>query len=261
VLREQRDAEARLDADAHAVERQLLRQLVAHAAEQLERLGLAAHVGQDQPELVAAQPRDRVVGAQGLAQALGDDAQHLVAGVVAEGVVHLLEAVEVRQHDRAPLGRAQRALGAQAERLAVRQCGQRVVQRLALARGGVAAQAAGRRPGDDREHEVQPHERPGGAHVRVAQLRLDLGCDRLVRQVELEDAGRLPAGVRDDRLQDADHLRVAADRIRHDRDVLPAARRPAEAGAAGLQRAGGGAVVREHDSAGEAAQPQAHHGA
>ena len=51
-------------------------------------------------ELVAAEPRERVVVAQQLLQPRADLAQHLVAGVVAERVVELLEAVEVDQQQR-----------------------------------------------------------------------------------------------------------------------------------------------------------------
>ena len=51
-------------------------------------------------ELVAAEPRQRVARAQRLLQARAELAQHLVAGVVAERVVELLEAVEVDQQQR-----------------------------------------------------------------------------------------------------------------------------------------------------------------
>ncbi len=55
---------------------------------------------QQDRELVTAQARDQVVGADLPAEALGDDLQHLVPDVVAQPVVDLLEAVEVDQHDR-----------------------------------------------------------------------------------------------------------------------------------------------------------------
>ncbi len=67
-------------------------------------------------EFVAAQPGDRVIPAQGLAQPLADQAQRLVAGVVAEGVVDDLEAIEIEeQHrhvSRGPRGARARAPGA-----------------------------------------------------------------------------------------------------------------------------------------------------
>jgi hypothetical protein len=97
-------------------------------------------------------------------QPLGDDAQQLVAGMVAERVVDVLEAVQVDQDDRS--GRSSLValdgmLRPLAEPLAVGQPGQRVVQGLVLVLGGVAAQAAGRRPGDERQDGVQRRE-PGG---------------------------------------------------------------------------------------------------
>ena len=51
-------------------------------------------------ELVAAEARERVVVAHGAAEPRADLAQHLVAGVMAERVVELLEAVEVDQQQR-----------------------------------------------------------------------------------------------------------------------------------------------------------------
>ena len=58
-------------------------------------------VGEQDGELVAAQPRDHVGVADGAAQQAADGDQELVAGVVAEGVVDLLEVVEVEQQQRA----------------------------------------------------------------------------------------------------------------------------------------------------------------
>ena len=56
---------------------------------------------QQHHELVAAQARDGVLGAHRGAQALGDRAQHRVAGEVAERIVDRLEAVEVDEEHRA----------------------------------------------------------------------------------------------------------------------------------------------------------------
>ena len=61
--------------------------------------GLVAGVEHDR-ELVAAEPRERVARPQRLLQARADLAQHLVAGVMPERVVELLEAVEVDQQQR-----------------------------------------------------------------------------------------------------------------------------------------------------------------
>ena len=49
----------------------------------------------DHRELIAAEARDQVVAAQGPAQALGDAANQLVADRVTEGVVDVLEVVEI----------------------------------------------------------------------------------------------------------------------------------------------------------------------
>jgi hypothetical protein len=80
-------------------------------------------------------PRDGVARPYRLGEARSDAAQQLVAGVVAERVVDHLEAVEVEQEDgrrRAAAAHArERAREAVAEQLAIRQPGQRVVQRAA----------------------------------------------------------------------------------------------------------------------------------
>ena len=56
-------------------------------------------VGAEDGELVAAEARHRVAGAQDAAQPAGDRDQQPVDGVVAEALGHLLEAVEVdHQH-------------------------------------------------------------------------------------------------------------------------------------------------------------------
>ena len=94
-------------------------------------------------------------------QALADLAQHLVAVVVAERVVDLLEAVEVEQHHgHARLGApgdVDGVLGARAEEDAVGQAGQRVVQGEAL---GDERLAAGALDGDHRQRqERQQHRR------------------------------------------------------------------------------------------------------
>ena len=100
VLGEQRDADARGDAQVQALDRERLRD----RAEDLvgDHLGLrdVAQAAEQHAELVAAEPRRGVAGAQHRVQALADLAQQLVAGVVAERVVELLEVVEVEQQQR-----------------------------------------------------------------------------------------------------------------------------------------------------------------
>ena len=55
---------------------------------------------EQQSELVAAEARDRVGRAHRLAQPRGDADQQVVAGLVAECVVDLLEVVDVDEQDR-----------------------------------------------------------------------------------------------------------------------------------------------------------------
>ena len=87
--------------------------------------------GQQHRELVAAQPRHGIGRPQGAAQPHRHFLQHLVAGVVAERVVHFLEAVEInQQHGEAALitMRSQdRLLQPVLEQRAIGQIGQRIV--------------------------------------------------------------------------------------------------------------------------------------
>ncbi len=89
-------------------------------------------------ELVAAEAGDRVLRAQRGAQPGRDLAQHLVAGGVTEAVVDALEAIEVDEVDGGD-GRAvaarERLAQAVAEQRAVREAGERVVQREPLELG------------------------------------------------------------------------------------------------------------------------------
>ena len=77
-------------------------------------------------ELVAAEPGDQVLLADGAAQALGDLDQQPVAGLVAEAVVDDLEVVEVEEEDGDALARVGGPLQRGDERGAVRQAGESV---------------------------------------------------------------------------------------------------------------------------------------
>jgi hypothetical protein len=80
---------------------------------------------------------------------------------VAVGVVHRLEAVEVEQDDGPVQVAGERPVERGQEGRAVRQAGERVVQRLVLAQQRLPAQAAGGGPRDDGEDEPQQAEAPG----------------------------------------------------------------------------------------------------
>jgi hypothetical protein len=83
--------------DVGDLERALERRPQAQAGR--ARRGLVAGRQHD-GELVAAEARQRVVGAQQLGEPRPDLLQDLVAGVMAQGVVELLEAVEADQQKR-----------------------------------------------------------------------------------------------------------------------------------------------------------------
>ena len=67
---------------------------------QLDRLFLAVQVLAEHDELVATEPRHRVLEAHGVAEPAAHRDQELVAGLVAEAVVHVLEPVEVDEQHR-----------------------------------------------------------------------------------------------------------------------------------------------------------------
>ena len=69
------------------------------------RLGRFADRGQEHGELVAAEPRHRVAGADHGLQPVAQDREHLVTDAVAVLVVDLLELVEVDEDERRTAGR------------------------------------------------------------------------------------------------------------------------------------------------------------
>ena len=102
---------------------------------QLDRLALVAEVFAQHDELVAAEAGDGVLAADARAESPAHRGQELVAGLVAEPVVHQLEAVEVDEEHRdhgvvVAVGEAgERVLEPVLHEGAVGQPGERVVQR------------------------------------------------------------------------------------------------------------------------------------
>jgi hypothetical protein len=143
----------------------------------------AVRVAQDDGELRAAEPRRHVGAARAPAQDVGEPAQHVVAGLLAELVVDAGELVEVADEDGYGAARGDLVLDARLEVALVAHARQRVV-------GGEVAQVlelAGRLDGADRlvgeraqglealglRHEavlglVDPHD-PGERAVAVVQ--------------------------------------------------------------------------------------------
>jgi hypothetical protein len=146
-------------------------------------VGDAGHVFQQQHELVAAQPGQRVGRSHHHSQPVRHLAQHRVAGSVAEAVVDRLEAVEVDEQQREPRGHeARRALEAAfdprhrlaqpvVEQRAVRDAGQHVVEGHALQfgvgdrqrlrearRAGLQPRVERRREQGDRQQQHHGHQ-------------------------------------------------------------------------------------------------------
>jgi hypothetical protein len=156
-------------------------------------LAAALPVGNDDRELVAAEAPDMPIGADLVAQALGDRLENGVALGVAERVVDRLEPVEVEEHDRAGHtaggGRAQRFAQQLANPAAIGQAGQDVdigemgqpLLRLAHVRDvepdAAEAFEAARRINDG----IARQRNPAGAAAGL-QLHLEVGEGLLVEQ-------------------------------------------------------------------------------
>ncbi len=95
-----RDAEARGDDDLGVRERERLTERPDRALGDLFDLALVGEVLAHDDELVAAEPRDRVVATDRGGEPSAHRDEQLVAGVVAEAVVDDLEAVEVEEEHR-----------------------------------------------------------------------------------------------------------------------------------------------------------------
>ena len=95
-----RHANAGANAQLASVHRHALMQGVNDAV--ADGIGdFAGHLAvQHHQKLVAPEPRHRVARTHRAGNALGHDAQHLIARAVAFGVVHVLEPVEVNEQQR-----------------------------------------------------------------------------------------------------------------------------------------------------------------
>ena len=194
-----RDAEARLDLERQAVEHERLLERLVDARCQHHRV-LDRPRREEDPELVAAEPCERVALAQQLAQAGRQLLEQPVARLVAERVVDLAEVVDVEQQDgrRLPLpARAQDRLSDPvSEERAVREAGELVVERAVLDLLHLALDPPRHAPEDrheddeeEDEHELEdPRDRE---ERRLGRLR-----DRRVVLEELDDAGSTAHGDR-----------------------------------------------------------------
>ena len=176
MLRRQRDADARIHLHVHRVQRERLLQAARQApGDRLRALGV--RLQQHRRELVAAQSHERVGWPQRSAEALAHVAQDFIARAVAEGVVDLLEAVEVDEQER-ECGRRRSTRPLREERVEdvkqvapVAEAGQLVGQRVVLVTVGEAAQAA------HRHRQAHAHRRQ-----RCARERRPTRCSRCCRR-------------------------------------------------------------------------------
>jgi hypothetical protein len=145
VVGMERDADAAAELEADALGDERLGEGAADRVGDLHALGGRRGGAHQDAELVAAEAGDGVARVEQLGEPAGHLAQDLIAVVVAERVVDVLEAVEVDEHHddgaiAAVRGR-DRAAGALREQHAVRQAGERVVRRQAAAHERVGAGA------------------------------------------------------------------------------------------------------------------------
>ena len=194
-----RDADADADVQPDVLDGERLLDQLAQPRGAL--LGLVQPgVGQQDGELVAAQPGEDLAGPQRGLQARADLAQQLVTGVVAEAVVDLLEAVEVEQQQGGgpPGGRRRQHPGGLLEQgAAVGQPGQLVGARLLLDLVERAHLAEGDRgAGQGGQHAADGQ--PGGGDRQVvapAQARGRRGWPRCRRAAGPAGASRSGTGA------------------------------------------------------------------
>ena len=209
VLRREGDA----DGDAHRDRRLADIEWPRHAVENAPRQELGrfrvAQPGLDDGEFVAAEPRQRVAFAEQVLQALRRQLEEPVAGLVAEGVVDVLEAVEIEEQDRKPGIGAREPVQLLVETLrkqeTVRQSGQRVAPEQVLGRLFAGGEAAGdpadveheegdeddcqSRSEDRQRHEASAHHIAGAVGL-PSEIGADLAMGVIERHPDPVRAGR-----------------------------------------------------------------------
>jgi hypothetical protein len=153
VVGVQRDADGGVEVEGHPLQADRLGERHPEPGGHLAGRGGVPDRRQQHRELVTAQPGHHVARPYAVDQAVRDDLQQPVADRVAEGVVDLLEPVEVEQEQAHPLLSArlrERLLGAQHQQLPVGQAGETVVHGLVVAAQG---QGGGEVDGHQGGHE------------------------------------------------------------------------------------------------------------
>ena len=136
VLRKEGDAEAGRELERILAEGDGRGGDIEQALEDVFAFAGTVDVGDHRAEFVAAKTRQGIAFTQGVAQAVGEGDEQLVAGFVSVQVVDILEAVDVKidQHQRAliALRLDDRQIEPVGEQRAVRHAGQAVVMRHAF---------------------------------------------------------------------------------------------------------------------------------
>ena len=144
VIGIQRDADRRLERQREPLERDGLLDRHPHALDRVKHVRAASDLRQQDPELVAAEARDGVGGAQRGLEAPAQLDEQLVARGMAQRVVDLLEAVEIDDRDRAPCvgppPRVDHVADPVVEQRPVGESGQRIVEGLVLVERGLREQ-------------------------------------------------------------------------------------------------------------------------
>ena len=208
VLARHHVADGRVDGQGQPVHVHLAADRLAEAPQGADGVGAVA---QHEAELVAAEPRDRVVGTELVGEPRRDLGEQRVAVAVPEGVVDLLEPVEVddREHDRHVLAlrRGDRRRGALLVDGAVRQVGERVVLGEVGVDAKLAAQAARHGHRDGEQRDVQRAEGEGEVAVEPREPGADVRVDGRVGEVDLEHADAVQGGAGCERDVDLDRAR------------------------------------------------------
>ena len=129
--RVERNSDGRADGQRMAVDHQRRRQCGQDPVGHFDRIPGGGDVGQQDPELVASQPRDRVLGADAALDASRDEPQQRVAAGVPERVIDGLEVVDIEEQHRrraaVAVAAGQRLPDAVLEQSPIGQSGQLVV--------------------------------------------------------------------------------------------------------------------------------------
>ncbi len=169
---------------------------------------VAGEIGGDDDELVSAETGEGIWGADDVAEAAGDVLEKLVADVVTEGVVDLLEAVEIDHEERGAgvvvLGLEDRCGQAVFEETAVGKASEMVVEGVPLVAGDALLEHDEEHADDDEELLHVPYLGGDFVELRMAGYpgveeknkgpddeSSDDGvlADALARKTELEDNG------------------------------------------------------------------------